>query len=120
VKDISTPSKALLGLGGEPDSTDMLRELLQESTRKEAESARLRRNDSLTNLNQAAVVDAYMREMPRVWRVGDVYSPRDLGPSEMAKWRKSKPARGDVLDQLGINPLESWKVSCRNSTYLLP
>lgn len=53
---------------------------------------------------------AYLREMPRFWKVGDVYSPHDLSPVEMQKWRRRAERRGDIIDALGINPLDMYKV----------
>ncbi|CAH0018466.1 unnamed protein product [Clonostachys rhizophaga] len=52
---------------------------------------------------------AYLREMPRFWKVGDVYSPHDLSPVEMQKWRRRAERRGDIIDALGINPLDMYK-----------
>jgi hypothetical protein len=115
VKNIKSPSNELLGIGNEPDSTGILHELYQEQ--RQRANARAKRdkdaNNSLASLNQAAVSRAYMQEMPRPWRVGDVYAARDLGPTEMRKLlsRHYKRVPVDVLDMLGIDPLESWKVS---------
>lgn len=50
--------------------------------------------------------------MPRRWRVGDVYAPHDLSGVEMSKWKKlrKKPkVKYDVMDQLGMNPLDHYK-----------
>jgi len=46
----------------------------------------------------------------RRWKKGDIYSPHDLSPAEMRKWRyRSKPDQ-DVFDMLNINPLDEYKV----------
>lgn len=50
------------------------------------------------------------RNNTRNWKVGDVYSPHDLSPSEMKKWRKRKSPSTDAFDALGINPLHQYKV----------
>jgi small subunit ribosomal protein S18 len=54
------------------------------------------------------------RQVHRRWRVGDVYAPHDLSGAEAAKWkrlrRKGKPMY-DVLDQLGVNPVQHYKVN---------
>lgn len=51
--------------------------------------------------------------MSRKWKVGDVYAPHDLTGVEMAKWkklrRKSK-SNVDVVDLLGIDPRQHYKV----------
>lgn len=56
--------------------------------------------------------DSFMRMMPRRWQVGEVYAPHDLSPVEMAKWGRSKTQRKDVVDMLGVNPLDMYRVSC--------
>jgi small subunit ribosomal protein S18 len=111
VQDIFNPSKALLGVDNEPNPTDTMHSMYKESQQRQVERARVMRDNNLASLNQAAVVQAYMQEMPRTWRAGDVYSPRDLGPGEMNKWKQNRKAKEDPLDLLGIDPLESWKVS---------
>lgn len=52
----------------------------------------------------------YLKQMPRRWQAGDVYSPHDLSPIEMQKWRKRSLPNSDVVDSLGINPLDMYKV----------
>ncbi|KAK5992307.1 hypothetical protein PT974_05708 [Cladobotryum mycophilum] len=51
----------------------------------------------------------YLKQMPRRWDAGDVYSPHDMSPVEMQKWRKRSPRRADVVDALGIRPLDMYK-----------
>lgn len=51
----------------------------------------------------------YLKQMPRRWQAGDVYSPHDLSPIEMQKWRKRSLPNSDVVDSLGINPLDMYK-----------
>ena len=52
-------------------------------------------------------------QMYRRWMVGDVYAPHDLSGLEQSKWkrfrRRTKPKQ-DVFDQLGINPIQHYKV----------
>ncbi|KAF4981611.1 hypothetical protein FZEAL_2623 [Fusarium zealandicum] len=51
----------------------------------------------------------YLKQMPRRWEAGDVYSPHDLSPVEMQKWRKRSVRNNDVVDALGIKPLDMYK-----------
>ena len=51
----------------------------------------------------------YLRQMPRRWEAGDVYSPHDLSPVEMQKWRKRSLRSKDVVDALGLRPLDMYK-----------
>jgi small subunit ribosomal protein S18 len=55
------------------------------------------------------VAQAYLREMPRRWQVGDVYAPHDLSPVEMAKFRKWANRTEDVVDLLSIRPQDMYK-----------
>lgn len=64
--------------------------------------------DSLRNQKNSS---DYLKQMPRRWEAGDVYSPHDLSPVEMQKWRKRSQRRSDVVDALGIRPLDMYKVS---------
>lgn len=53
------------------------------------------------------------RQMIRRWKSGDVYAPHDLTGIEMAKWQKTRRKERqsfDVLHQLGIKPIEQYKV----------
>lgn len=52
----------------------------------------------------------FLKQMPRRWEAGDVYSPHDLSPVEMQKWRKRSVRNNDVVDALGISPLDMYKV----------
>lgn len=46
----------------------------------------------------------------RRWKAGDVYSPHDLSPDEMLKWSEPQKPTKDIIDILGINPLDHYKV----------
>ncbi|KAJ4313100.1 hypothetical protein N0V84_009581 [Fusarium piperis] len=58
--------------------------------------------------NQKMSTD-FLKQMPRRWEAGDVYSPHDLSPVEMQKWRKRSVRNVDVVDALGISPLDMYK-----------
>jgi len=61
------------------------------------------------------------QQQTRRWRPGDVYAPHDLSGVEMAKWkrvRRQPKARADVLDQLGMNPLQHYKNFSIMSEYM--
>ncbi|KJZ73167.1 hypothetical protein HIM_07364 [Hirsutella minnesotensis 3608] len=51
----------------------------------------------------------FLRQMPRRFKAGDLYSPHDMSPVEMAKWKKRSSRNGDVVDALGIRPLDMYK-----------
>lgn len=50
------------------------------------------------------------RQMFRKWQGGDVYAPHDLSYQELKKWIKPRQPSKDVIDMLGINPLDHYKV----------
>lgn len=64
-------------------------------------------------LRQQKISSDYMREMPRRWEVGDVYSPHDLSPAEMSKYRRRQTRQTDVIDLMGIRPQDNYTVSAR-------
>ncbi|KAL2111053.1 hypothetical protein VUR80DRAFT_361 [Thermomyces stellatus] len=55
------------------------------------------------------VSEEYMMQMPRRWREGDIFTPHDLTPNEMRKWRKKVGRTEDVFDVVGINPLDHYR-----------
>ena len=56
------------------------------------------------------VSEDYMRQMPRRWREGDLYAPHDLSEVEAAKWRKMTTVQRDLVDLLGLRPLDMYAV----------
>jgi small subunit ribosomal protein S18 len=56
----------------------------------------------------------FQRQIYRKWQPGDVYSPSDLSGAEQKKWKQGrKKPQSDAFDQLGINPIQEYKVRCR-------
>lgn len=51
-----------------------------------------------------------MKQMTRHWNDGDVYAPHDLSEVEMIKWKEPKRPTKDIIDMVGINPLDHYKV----------
>lgn len=62
------------------------------------------------DLRATATTENYLRQMPRRWRTGDVYAPRDMSPAEMRKWRQGRSPTRDIIDMLGFNPIDNYKV----------
>lgn len=69
------------------------------------------RQEAVTNLKQLYRTKDLARYQGRKWKEGDIYSPHDLSPEETQKWKESQPAKEDMFDVLGINPLHEYKVS---------
>lgn len=68
------------------------------------------------DLREKGTQDDYARQMTRRWRAGDVYAPHDLSPSEMGKWRRNRARKQDLVDILGLKPLDMYRVSFWNSS----
>lgn len=77
-----------------------------------ANSALREKQSQLDFLRNRKISDDYLKQMPRRWAAGDVYSPHDMSSVEMQKWRRRSGRRGDVVDALGIRPLDMYKVRC--------
>ncbi|KAK9413106.1 hypothetical protein SUNI508_12091 [Seiridium unicorne] len=60
-------------------------------------------------LRSKAVQEDYMRQMPRRWALGDLYAPHDLSPVEMKKWRSITTVERDLVDLLGLKPLDMYR-----------
>lgn len=56
------------------------------------------------------ISEDYMRQMPRRWREGDLYAPHDLSEVEATKWRKMTSVQRDLVDLLGLRPLDMYAV----------
>lgn len=68
-----------------------------------------RKKSTLERMRAKKTSEDYARQMTRRWRPGDVYAPHDLSPQEMIKWKQLQRPRKDVLDLLGLNPLDEYK-----------
>ena len=64
-----------------------------------------------SELRSKGNTDDFARQMPRRWRPGDVYAPHDLSPAEMGKWRRARARDRDLVDMLGLKPLDMYRVS---------
>lgn len=82
-------------------AASMLSRINKQQTRHRLEAI-----EALRNAKNSA---DYLRQMPRRWEAGDVYSPHDLSPVEMQKWRRRSPRTADVVDALAIRPLDMYK-----------
>ncbi|KAI1649205.1 ribosomal protein S18 [Daldinia loculata] len=71
-------------------------------------------------LRQNNKVEEYMRQLPRRWRTGDVYAPHDLSSAEMTKWRRTQARKKDLVDILGLRPLDMYRNFSVISEYMTP
>jgi small subunit ribosomal protein S18 len=75
-----------------------------------ANSYSMEKSQQMDFLKNQKMSNDFLKQMPRRWQAGDVYSPHDLSPVEMQKWRKKSVRNNDVIDALGISPLDMYKV----------
>ncbi|KAF5658416.1 37S ribosomal mitochondrial [Fusarium heterosporum] len=74
-----------------------------------ANSYSMEKAQQMDFLKNQKMSNDFLKQMPRRWQAGDVYSPHDLSPVEMQKWRKKSVRNNDVIDALGISPLDMYK-----------
>ncbi|CAK7265928.1 hypothetical protein SEPCBS57363_001838 [Sporothrix epigloea] len=105
------PRYTAVGVMNNSDANSALRSLL-----RDAEARRHladRRNDikrtTLERMTERKVSDEYARQLPRRWNQGDVYAPYDLSHVEALKWKRAAQPMEDVVDMLGINPLDEYR-----------
>ncbi|KAL2173236.1 mitochondrial 37S ribosomal protein bS18m [Thermothelomyces heterothallicus CBS 202.75] len=103
----SNSNEALYGLLTE--SMERGGPLSAEEQRQVMEQQGLGARAYVKDLRATATTDNYLRQMPRRWRTGDVYAPRDMSPAEMRKWRQGRRPTRDIIDMLGFNPLDNYK-----------
>ncbi|KAK3985031.1 ribosomal protein S18 [Cladorrhinum sp. PSN332] len=97
--------------------TDALASIISESRERgaaltDAEKRQVTKADFQETVNStraSTTTDAFVRQMPRRWRTGDVYAPRDLSPVEMRKWRRPSAPKTDVVDMLGFSPVDNYR-----------
>ncbi|GKT45111.1 37S ribosomal protein RSM18, mitochondrial [Colletotrichum spaethianum] len=116
----SDPISNLLNLDEKPQvhSADRIRGIINKSGKARMEGVAARKRTMLESLREKKISDDYIKQMPRRWRAGEVYAPHDLSPVEMEKWRKSKRPNVDVIDLLGINPLDHYRNFSMISEYM--
>ncbi|KAI0434313.1 ribosomal protein S18 [Xylaria sp. FL1042] len=120
LRDIKNTTSSMLNLdGGAQNTADPTRsvgEIFKNMRRGDTGGAR--RTDQ--QLRDSKNTGDYMRQLPRRWRAGDVYSPHDMSPSEMAKWRKNTARKKDLVDLLGLRPLDMYRNFSVISEFMTP
>ncbi|KAK3327836.1 ribosomal protein S18 [Cercophora scortea] len=103
---IVTPSPAL-----QQSSTAALQHIYNQSSNQWGQGGARITNQrfSAQDLKQSEQTKAYMDQLPRRWTAGDLYAPRDLSPAEMRKWHRHQKPKRDIVDVLGINPLDNYR-----------
>ncbi|KAJ6789069.1 hypothetical protein PWT90_00371 [Aphanocladium album] len=105
---INNDRMAAAGASGRSAGTNSMRNIGQ-SYRDRAAASLRQKQENIDFLKNRKISNDYLRQMPRRWVPGDVYSPHDLSPVEMAKWRSRNRREVDVVDILGLRPLDMYK-----------
>lgn len=118
--DVRSPGASVLNLDGgaaaparprAPSETyDSVLGVLRAQRGRSAARRLDERQRTLDQLRESQLSDAYLRQMPRRWAAGDVYAPHDLSPQEAQKFRRPRAPRMDVMDALGVNPVDEYRV----------
>ncbi|KAI1751724.1 ribosomal protein S18 [Xylaria castorea] len=127
LRDIRNSTSSILNLeggaskmDGNADSTEMLGQIyknIRSPAGRGRGSGKQQVEDMIRSQNRH---DDYMRQLPRRWRAGDVYAPHDLSPSEMAKWRRNTARQKDLVDLLGLRPLDMYRNFSFISEFMTP
>lgn len=98
--------------GANPRSRSSTEEIQRLIARTDERYSRIRnqRADVQKRMEAQRLGDEYMLHMARRWREGDVFTPHDLSANEMRKWRKRLGRKEDVLEIVGVNPLDHYRV----------
>ncbi|KAK0638710.1 hypothetical protein B0T16DRAFT_421636 [Cercophora newfieldiana] len=107
LKDHSSPSSHLIDLSQRSTKRGDVRNLLNDSAAYSRE--KLKRQSTEKDLAATSQTDAYMQYMPRSWRKGDVYAPKDLSHVEARRWKLFKTPRVDIVDLMGFNPVDNYR-----------
>ncbi|PHH62986.1 hypothetical protein CDD81_6411 [Ophiocordyceps australis] len=67
------------------------------------------RRDQIEEESKRRQAAEYLTQMPRRFHPGDLYSPHDLSSAEMSKFRRRPKKTRDIVDTLGLNPLDHYK-----------
>ncbi|ROW09988.1 hypothetical protein VPNG_06525 [Cytospora leucostoma] len=90
-----------------PTPMDALYNVMESTRSRERITANRQTLDERTKAQ--AVREDLSRQMTRNWKPGDVYAPHDLSSVEMLKWRQPKQPTKDIIDVLGLNPIDHYR-----------
>lgn len=108
----SSPSDPLQALGGGRARGDGGAAALSRVIQERGAYKGIARNEEelLAKSKEITARAELARQMTRKWNDGDVYAPHDLSEVEMMKWKQPKRPTKDIIDMLGLNPLDHYKV----------
>ncbi|KAG8168437.1 hypothetical protein KVR01_001186 [Diaporthe batatas] len=95
------------GQPGQLTGNDRLTSLLEKSNAKQ--KIQFRKDDFAQSAKENTNSANLARQSTRNWKPGDIYAPHDLSPQEMRKWKAPKQPSKDIIDMLGLNPLDHYR-----------
>ncbi|EEQ87719.1 hypothetical protein RJZ56_001530 [Blastomyces dermatitidis] len=113
-----TPSFVQAAVQRRCNSTNSLYSRFAERSQRESMMKQSMRERFEKQAIQEQRARAFERQQKRYWESGDVYSPHDLSPAEMMKWKKKKSPSTDAFDALSLNPLHLYKNFAIMSEYM--
>ncbi|KAK8139649.1 hypothetical protein PG984_000772 [Apiospora sp. TS-2023a] len=122
----SSPASSMLNLdspskrGGGQDATEGVSSIFDDFRSKRRTQTPDGERKVVGELRGKNISEDYMRQMPRRWREGDLYAPHDLSEVEAAKWRKMTSVQRDLVDLLGLRPLDMYANFSVVSEYMTP
>ncbi|KAI1112190.1 ribosomal protein S18 [Nemania sp. NC0429] len=122
LRDLGSSSSAMLNLEGstKEDTTKIISQIYDKIRAPARRGTAQGRQNVEDMIRDSRTQDEFMRQMTRRWRAGEVYSPYDLSPAEMNKWRKRTARRQDLVDLLGLRPLDMYRNFSVISEFMTP
>ncbi|KAI8953517.1 ribosomal protein S18 [Xylaria longipes] len=126
LRDLRNSTSSILNLeggasrNGGADSADVLGQIYKTIRSPRRSSRAEDRQNTLGQMQSNVRRNDFMRQLPRRWRAGDVYAPHDMSPSEMAKWRRNTARQQDLVDLLGLRPLDMYRNFSVISEFMTP
>ncbi|KAI1133421.1 ribosomal protein S18 [Nemania abortiva] len=114
LRDLKNSTSSILNLEGGSsrdgsNSTAAIGDIYKSIVKPTRRGTRQGRLETDNELRSKGRQEDFIRQLPRRWRAGDVYAPHDMSPSEMVKWRRNTARKEDLVDLLGLRPLDMYR-----------
>ncbi|KAI1778113.1 ribosomal protein S18 [Hypoxylon cercidicola] len=108
-KNLQTATSSLLDIGESSSASQSDPTQSAFDVYETMRTIKARRESTMEDVNKTLRSEDYTRQITRRWNAGDVYAPHDMSPSEMAKWRRNQARKKDLVDMLGLRPLDMYR-----------
>ncbi|KAI1331619.1 ribosomal protein S18 [Xylariaceae sp. FL0255] len=103
-----------------PDVTNLYNSIRQGNLARQQRAAADTNDNVEESLRNRNAQVEYLRQLPRRWNPGEVYAPHDISASEMNKWRTNRKRQTDVVELLGLRPLDMYRNFSVISEFMTP